>query len=115
MKKPIIAALLSLLVFPGAGHVWLKKTALGLGIILLSLAALSVSVYEIFKVVMIVLNDINLGKIDIEPSQLTATIMSTLENRDNYLVDTSLTILTICWISSALDAFRIGLKKSSNN
>lgn len=114
MKKSIIAALMSLLVFPGTGHVWLKKTKLGMSLIFISMMALLVSIAEIFKVIMRVLNDINSGRINIDPELLTATIMENLHNGSNNssLLNTALTVLIVCWIFSTLDAFRIGLQKT---
>ena len=114
MKKSIIAALMSLLVFPGTGHVWLKKTKLGMSLIFISMMALLVSITEIFKVIMRVLNDINSGSISIDPELLTATILENLHSNSNNssLLNTALTVLIVCWIFSTLDAFRIGLQKT---
>lgn len=111
MKKSVTAALLSLLVFPGTGHVWLNKRKTGFSIIFISLIALFILLIEIYKVVMDVLGDINTGRIDINPDQLTATIMAHIANNSGSL-NTALTLLIACWIISTLDAFRIGLQKS---
>lgn len=111
MKKSVTAALLSLLVFPGTGHIWLNKRKAGFGIILISLIALFILLIEIYKVVMDVLGDINSGSIDINPDQLTATIMAHIANSSGSL-NIAFTFLIVCWIASTLDAFRIGLQKA---
>jgi uncharacterized membrane protein (Fun14 family) len=111
MKKSVTAALLSLLVFPGTGHVWLNKRKAGFAIIFINLIALLILLVEISQVVMDVLGDINSGLIDINPDQLTATIMAHLANNSGSL-NTALIFLIVCWIASTLDAFRIGLQKS---
>lgn len=113
LKNGVIAASMSLLIFPGTGHVWLKKKKLGFGIIFASLAALAVVIVEITKRLVILTNDISSGKIaHIDAEHLTPYLIEQMAYSNNSVLQFSLACLLLAWIGSTLDALRTGLKET---
>lgn len=109
--RAVIAALLSLLVFPGTGHVWLKHKKSGFGIIAISLACLAYLIITISKVVMTMIDDVANGRIAADVVNLSDIVHQQLSSGNNSLLGIASTLLTVCWLGSAVDAFRLGMKK----
>jgi TM2 domain-containing membrane protein YozV len=107
MKRPIKAALLSGLVFPGVGHLYLKRYVRG---ILLAAAAAVLS-YFIISVAINTAFDIA-GKIQSGDVPLNAASISNLVSRDTQGSENSSDIATIAlfalWLIGIIDSYRAG-------
>jgi hypothetical protein len=108
MKIPMKAALLSALVFPGAGHIFLKKYTSG--IILMS--AFSLLLYFLLRDVMskaeYMIQQIETGNIPLDLSSITEQ----LSNQSVGMSDQTSSLITfaigLLWLVAILDAYRLG-------
>jgi len=104
------AVLLSILVFPGSGHILLKKYRMGSSLIIASAIALSVLVYHLIQQAMEIINKIQRGEIvqtDI------ATISEILHQTDSLRIKISTAVLLVLWVFSTVDSYRISQKKKT--
>ena len=101
------AVLLSVLVFPGSGHVLLKKYRMGISLMIASAIALSVLVYNLIQRAMEIIDKIQSGEI----VQADATTISEmLHQTDTLQIKISTAILMVLWVFSIVDSYRISQK-----
>jgi len=113
MKKTTKVTLLSILVFPGAGHLVLKKYAIALGFIA-SFAYLLLSfIGDIVDKSQQVIDSIIRGEIPLEVSAIREALVeqgvlaSQQQTFAGYL-------LLLVWILAAFDAYRMAKKNDTN-
>lgn len=115
MKNTLQAPLLSMLVFPGLGHVFLKKYALGIGFILsytYLLLSTFINVYDNAKEAIFNAHNAN-QTVDI--SLITQAVIDKQLSHNPNMTFTIYLILFI-WIFAAADAYRLAKKlKSTHN
>jgi hypothetical protein len=113
MKTPLKAALISALVFPGAGHLFLKKYTSG--IILTS--AFSLALYflmiDLMSKAEYMIQQIETGNIRLELSSITEQ----LTNQSIGMSDQTSSLITfsigLLWVVAILDAYRVGRIKNN--
>lgn len=105
------ACLLSLLVFPGAGHVYLKRVRTGIAIMAASLVAFMVLLTGIFRIVRLMLDDFANGLIPADTVILTELITQRMHDGSQESLGMALTLLLCLWIGSIVDAVRIGMQE----
>ena len=98
------AVLLSVLIFPGSGHLLLKKYRTGISLMVSSAIALIVLVYHLTQQLMGIMKKIQSGEI---PQADLLTISEALSQSDTLAIRVSTTILLILWIFSIADSYRI--------
>ena len=108
MKKSVKAALLSALVFPGAGHIFLKKYIPGV----LLMGASICGIYYITSKVVEQAMQIT-GKILSDGTQMDALAIAELVSRqpiaaEAYLLNIASALIFICWVIGIVDAYRVG-------
>lgn len=108
MNQSIKGALLSGLVFPGMGHIFLKQYRRGTAIIIISLVCLVVMTVNMIQKTMVVLEKLQLegGVIDIEI--ITQLVSQSSQHSDNFLFNLALILMSISWIFGIVDAYNIG-------
>lgn len=108
MNQSIKGALLSGLVFPGMGHIFLKQYRRGTAIIIISLVCLVVMTVNMIQKTMVVLEKLQLegGVIDIE--KITQLVSQSSQHSDNFLFNLALILMSISWIFGIVDAYNIG-------
>ena len=108
MKKSTVAVLLSLLVFPGAGHVYLRRRARGLAFLapalLAALYVFNQAVNEANKIV----DQVLAGTTALDPAAMAAQIEQSSGN--TMLANVASAVMLICWVGSALDAWMLAKK-----
>ncbi len=107
MNKAIKAALLSALVFPGSGHLYLKSRRRGLAIMFLTALALVSLVVRATRDMLTILQTLQTqgNNIDLDTlSQVAAATSHSAFSNYGFLVS----LLVGCWIFSIFDAYRIG-------
>ena len=115
MSKSTKSVMLSLLVFPGAGHFYLKKYYMGA-----ILASVSViSVYYILSIALGKAVDISqkiqLG--EIQPDIIAITEMISkhpVGSDDAQVVSVATTSIVICWLIGIVDSYRLGRIQDKN-
>lgn len=110
MSKTATAVLLSALVLPGAGHLYLKHSRRGMVLIAISLVCLWFIVDGVMRQVSLVL-----GQLDVEGGALDASRISELAAQasngpENSAAAVATLVLIVCWLIGMADAYRIGKK-----
>lgn len=108
MNNSTKAALLSGLVFPGAGHMFLKQYLRGSILIVLSLIATTVIVTIIFQRALAIIDRINSGEVAIEAGGIADMAYASANNSGGSAATTALVVLGICWLIGIFDSYRIG-------
>lgn len=113
MNKPLKAALLSALVFPGAGQLLLKKY---ISAVYFSVFA-SVGLYLLFSNLMVIAQNI-IDKVQRdEVASDLVTILGLVHRQTETAVESftpALMIFVIAWIVSIVEAYRVGQKENRN-
>lgn len=108
------AAMLNALLFPGWGHIYLRKYWRGIFIIVGILAGLLSIVWSISQATLEILKKTPVPKGTVNPALIIELTMKTLQSA-NYSQIVPVTFLIIfLWILSIIDAYLIGRKKMSN-
>lgn len=103
MKKSTVAVLLSLLVFPGAGHVYLKRRTRGLAFLLPALLAVAYVLNQAAEEANKIVGQLTSGAMPLDPAAMAAQIEQSSGN--TVLANVASAVMLICWIGSALDAW----------
>lgn len=97
MKPALKAALISALVFPGLGHIYLKRAARGCLFLLPTLVALTCIVMRVLERTRALLEQVQAGSdLELLADQLTAAAPSV-----------AITVCALCWGGSIIDSFLI--------
>jgi hypothetical protein len=105
MKKSTVAVLLSLLVFPGAGHVYLKRGARGLLFIAPTLAAGWYVIHQAFEEATRIVDQITAGTMAMDPAAMAAQMEQSGGN--TLLANVASAVLLLCWLGAAIDAWML--------
>lgn len=108
MKKPITAALLSALLLPGAGHLYLKHYSRGWIIILLTFSAMGVIVAESLNQAADILQTLQREGGVIDNNRIIELTAQSAQNTDSSLILAATVTLFICWLAGWIDAYRLG-------
>ena len=108
MERSVKAALLSGLVFPGVGQLFLKHRARAM---LFVLPAGAASVYltdAVLTPVLAIARDIGSGALALDPFLIQARIDQTRIDSASMTVATA--VIVVAWLASTLDAYLLGRK-----
>ena len=103
MKKSTVAVLLSLLVFPGAGHVYLKRGMRGLAFVVPALLAAVYVFNQAMDEANKIVGQITSGAMPLDPAAMAAQIEQSGGNTT--LANIASAVMLICWLGSAVDAW----------
>lgn len=109
MHRSVTAALLSGLVFPGTGQIYLGRRRRGWLFVLLALAAVLYLATQVMPPVLAIADEIASGTLALDP----AAIALRLEQRGqaaNPLHTLAALVMLLCWIASTIDAWWLGRK-----
>ena len=108
MSKSIKAALWSGLVFPGAGHLFLKFNGRGIGLIAVSAICVFIIVSTATEQAMAVLQKIEAEGGVLDLSRVVALASQASTAADTPTLTIAMTVLIVCWIVGVVDAYRLG-------
>ena len=108
MKKSTKAALLSGLIFPGIGHVALRKYLRGLILIATSLAALSILMARAYQHAQLIANRILSGEISMDTEAISQAVAASADASDSLVGNILVGVLAVCWLAGIIDSYRIG-------
>ena len=111
VKKSTKAALLSALVFPGIGHIYLKKTIRGAILASASFSALYYLVSSALEKAFEISEKIQQGEIALDVEAITRLVSEQSTNADGQLLNIASYTLVICWLIGIFDAYRIASGK----
>ena len=111
MTKYTKAALLSGLVFPGLGQIYLKQYLRGFAIILIMVSSLSsIIVMVTISALKTIRNLQNQGSADIA---IASSLITSAATDYALFYNISLMLIVCCWIFSIVDASRLGKRKDA--
>ena len=108
MNKPTTATLLSILVYPGAGHFLLKKYLAGTILAGAATVALFVVVAKMVKTAVLVADKIQRGEISVDVFSITESITQHLRGPDAQLLNIATAVLLLVWLIGIVDVYRVG-------
>ena len=108
MTRASKAALLSGLVFPGAGHLLLKKYLRGSILVLAALVASSIIISNIVQQTLAIVDRINSGDIPPDTAAIAEMVASSSSSSDGLLENAALIVLLACWLIGIVDSYRVG-------
>ena len=108
MNRSTNAVLLSALVLPGAGHLYLKHYLRGIALVVTSLACLGVSVERAMQQASIVLEKLASEGDAVDPGQLADLVAQASNGPGSHAVTVAMLGLAGCWVLGIIDAYRLG-------
>jgi uncharacterized membrane protein len=115
MKRSTKAVLLSAFIFPGAGHVFLKKYIPGLILICASLASTYYIVSKTVEESMQIVEQIQSGYVQPDVASIEELVSNQSAGADAYLLDIATYIFIICWLIGIIDSYRVGRARDKDN
>ena len=109
MKMSVKAALFSGLVFPGAGHLILKRYARAFVLCALTLLALCFIVNDVMLKASAIADKILSGAVSADATAIIALVADS--GVESNMVDIAGYVILACWIAGILDSYRIGRMK----
>jgi TM2 domain-containing membrane protein YozV len=109
VSRSAIAVLLSALVFPGIGHLYLKQNARGIALIAASTISLWFIIDSAMRQASAILDQIEAGGGVIDTSRISELAAQTPSTPGDSLATYA---LAACWLLGIIDAYRLGKKKS---
>lgn len=110
MSKSMKAALLSALVFPGLGHIYLKRYLPGLLLAGIALAALVVVISATLDTALQLSDAILRGDIAPDVTAITESLASQPAGADALRLNGAYAVLAVAWLIGIVDAYRAGRK-----
>jgi len=112
MKKSLMAALLSGLIYPGVGQLWLRHYARGLALIVVVTAALTTIVAKASLDALHLLEKIEAegGAVDLVAIVNLATTAS-LTSSNHILTKCATLVLVLGWLYGVVDAYLLGKRQ----
>lgn len=105
MRKSTRAALLSGLVFPGIGQLYLKRRWRGVVLAGLALLALGTVVTVAVERALAIVDRILSGEIPVDAATISALVTAS-DDADSLTVSVAGSLLVACWLLGILDALR---------
>lgn len=110
MKTSTRAALLSALVFPGAGHLYLKKYPVGIGLLVISVGLLYVVLTGVVDEAVAISEQLQSGAVPASAASISALLEQTQAVQTDAL-NLASTALLVCWLAGIVDAYRLGMRR----
>lgn len=115
MSRSTNAVLLSALVLPGVGHLYLKHYPRGIALIAISLACLWVFVDRAMLQASIVLDQVATEGGAVDVGRLSDLIAQTSNGPGSLVVTVASLVLAGCWVIGIVDAYRIARNQQNRN
>lgn len=110
MKTSTKAALLSALVFPGTGHLLLKRYLTAAVLAAIALVGAYVLISQAVDIALVIADKINRGEIAVDPERIAAAIQAHTTAAQSQRADIALYSVAVAWGTGVIDAFRVGQK-----
>jgi hypothetical protein len=115
VKKSTKAALLSAFVFPGLGHIYLKKHTAGALLAGASFAAIYYLVSNVVERAFEISENIQSGDLQLDIEEITKIVVQQSTGTDIQLLNIATTALIICWLIGIIDSYRVGCIRDKND
>jgi hypothetical protein len=108
LNKSTKGALLSGLVFPGAGQLYLKKYRTASLLIITVLACLSLIVMEAIEQAVNILEEIEASGVAINANNIAEISERAANNADTTTTSIATLLIAACWVAGIIHAYRSG-------
>ena len=105
------AALLSALVFPGAGHFFLKKHIAGIVLAGSTCASLYLLISNMMERVLQITEKIQHGQVQLDVAAITELISKQSTGNEAQLLNIATVVLIVSWLVGIVDSYIVGLKQ----
>lgn len=109
MTKSMKAALLSALVFPGAGHFFLKRHIRGIILTSTTIASLYFLIAGVVEKALHIVDKIQRGEVQPDVAAITDLVTAQPTGSEMHVITIASYVLMIAWVIGIVDAYRIGL------
>lgn len=108
MNRSVKAALLSALVFPGAGHFFLKRYIPGSVLAGSAFVALYILVSTAVARAVQITNEIQRGEVELDIAAITELVSSHPTGPESQILSITTAALLISWVIGIVDSYRVG-------
>lgn len=108
MKRSTKAALLSGLIFPGIGHLFLRHYVRGTVLALAALLATSIIVSSAYQQALAIVARIESGDIPLDPVAIAAMASNSSAGSNGFVETAALIVLLASWLLGIIDSCRLG-------
>jgi hypothetical protein len=106
MKTSTKAVLLSVLIFPGAGHLYLKRPWRGIAFLAPAMAGIIYIMQEAVAQANKIADQIMAGSMPLDPAAMAAQIEQSSGN--TFWANVASGVLLLCWVGAAIDVWMLG-------
>ncbi len=107
MKKSTKASLLSAFVFPGAGHLYLKKYIAGVALVGTSLVGVYYLVAKSVERALKIAEKIQSGEVQLDTTTITELVSNQAADTESQLMTIATLAIVICWLVGIIDSYRV--------
>ena len=116
MSNAVKAVLFSAFVFPGSGHLYLRKTVQGGLLVIVSIACVTILLSIAMEKAQQISDKILSGEIPLDVTRITEEITNHAATGGTQWAEIATYLLLVCWLVGIVDSFRIGrLKDKADN
>ncbi|MBT3176910.1 MAG: hypothetical protein HOG03_14955 [Desulfobacula sp.] len=108
MKKATKASMLSACIFPGTGHIYLKKYIPGIILASVSFSGIYYLTSTLIGNALQILEKIQNGEVQPEFETIRQLLSGQLAGGESQTLNIYIILITICWIIGVIDSYRIG-------
>jgi hypothetical protein len=108
MKKTTKAVLLSALLFPGAGHLFLKKYIFGLALIIAGATALYVLVSNVVEKALEIVDQAQRGEVPPDITIITELVLKQAAESDVQALNIATATLIVAWLVGIVGSYLVG-------
>jgi len=108
MSKSLKAVLFSAFVFPGSGHLYLRKPVQGSLLVVVSIACITILLSVALEKAQQISDKILSGEIPLDVTRITEEITNHAATGGTQWADISTYLLLVCWLVSIVDSYRLG-------
>lgn len=106
MKPSLRAALLNAFIFPGVGHIHLKRAARGSIFLLPTLVAVLYFLNQVMERANAIVDQVSAGTMPLDPALIAARLEDSSGN--SALMTASVYLIVVCWAASIVDGYLLG-------
>jgi len=115
VRKPTKAALLSALLFPGVGHIYLKSYVVGVVLVGTSFFAILYMITKAVESALQIGEKIQNSGIHLDIETITELVSKQSNGADGQLLNIATTALIICWLIGIIDSYRVGCVRNKKH
>jgi len=115
MKKSTKAVLLSALVFPGVGHIFLKKYMSGVVLAGASFAAIYYLLSKMVEKALQITESIQSGDVQLDVEAITELVSKQSTGAEAQLLNIATAAFIICWLIGIIDSYRVGYTQDNSD